>query len=466
MFASTIYQQRRRMLASRLGSGIVLFPGNEDSPMNYPDNCYHFRQDSSFLYYFGIDFPGITALIDIDENRDILFGDNYTIDDIVWMGPQPTMEERAARVGVEDVRPAGRIASYLAQALQHHRQIHFVLPYQASVRLKLAGWLDCHPSDLENRVSMPLTMAIIAQREIKSAEEIAEIEKGVDISVDMHIAAMQTARPGICEAEVAASVYQIALAAGGDISFPIIATKNGQTLHNHYHGHLLKDGDLFLLDAGAETPTHYCGDLSSTFPVGPRFSDRQKMMYEISLQSHYTAIEHLAEGVTYRDVHFAVCRKIADNMKALGLLKGNTDDIVAAGAHALFLPHGLGHQMGLDVHDMENLGEVYVGYEQGENKSTQFGLKSLRFAKKLRQGHVFTVEPGLYFIPELMDLWKQRHINDDFINWKEVEKWRDFGGIRNEENYTISSEGPRRLGHKIKPKTVEEVEAVTAQCRG
>lgn len=466
MFAASTYQQRRQTLARRLGGGLVLFPGNEESPMNYPDNCYRFRQDSSFLYYFGIDFPGITALMDIDENREILFGDNYTIDDIVWMGPQPTMEERAAAVGVAQVLPTGEIASCIAKALQQHRQIHFVQPYHHAVQIKLAEWLGCRPGELESKVSLPLTKAIIAQREIKSAEEIAEIEKGVDISVDMHIAAMQTARPGVYEAEVAAKVYEIALAADGDISFPIIASKNGQTLHNHYHGNLLKAGDLFLLDAGAETPSHYCGDLSSTFPVSSRFTDRQKMMYEISLQSHFTAIEHLAEGVAYRDVHFAVCRKIADNMKALGLLRGATDDIVAAGAHALFLPHGLGHQMGLDVHDMENLGEVYVGYDEGECKSTQFGLKSLRFAKKLRPGHVFTVEPGLYFIPELMDLWQQRHINDEFINWKEVGKWRDFGGIRNEENYTVTADGPRRLGHKQKPKTVEEVEAITAKRLG
>ncbi|MBO7182838.1 MAG: M24 family metallopeptidase, partial [Bacteroidales bacterium] len=260
----------------------------------------------------------------------------------------------------------------------------------------------------------------------------------------------------------AARVEAIALAANGYISFPVIASKNGQTLHNHYHGNILKKGDLFLLDAGAEIESHYCGDLSSTFPVGQVFTERQKLIYEISLQSHYTAIEQLREGITYREVHFAVCRKLAENMKALGLLKGNVDDIVAAGAHALFLPHGLGHQMGLDVHDMENLGEVWVGYD-GQAKSTQFGLKSLRFAKALKAGHVFTVEPGIYFIPELIDLWRERHVHDDFIVWNEVEKWRDFGGIRNEENYCITAQGPRRLGTKVKPKTVSEVEAIIAK---
>ena len=459
MFSADTYRQRRQILSERLGSGIVLFLGNEESPMNYPDNCFPFRQDSNFLYYFGIDFPGIAALIDIDNDRCVLFGDDYSIDDIVWMGPQPKMSDRAAAVGVENVESSASLKTFIDKALQSNRQIHFTLPYHHAVKIRLAALLDCPLGALAEKESVELIKAIVSQREIKSEEELAEIEKAVDVSVDMHVAAMQTARPGMMEAQVAARVEEIALAANGYISFPVIASKNGQTLHNHYHGNILKKGDLFLLDAGAELESRYCGDLSSTFPVGQGFTDRQKLIYEMSLQSHYTAIEHLREGITYKEVHFAVCRKLADNMKSLGLLKGNVDDIVAAGAHALFLPHGLGHQMGLDVHDMENLGEVWVGYD-GEPKSTQFGLKSLRFAKALKQGHVFTVEPGIYFIPELIDLWRERHIHDDFIVWNEVEKWRDFGGIRNEENYTITAQGPKRLGTKVKPKTVAEVESI------
>lgn len=459
MFSAETYRQRRSRLAQSLGSGCVLFMGNEDSPMNYPDNCYRFRQDSNFLYYFGIDFPGIAALIDIDRGESVLFGDDYSIDDIVWMGPQPKMADRAAEAGIDKVENASSLASYISKALQSKQPLHFCNPYHFAVKIHLAELLGCSVANLKEKESVALIKAIVAQREIKSAEELAEIEQAVDISVDMHVAAMQTARPGMRESVVAARVEEIALAANGYISFPVIASKNGQTLHNHYHGNILQKGDLFLLDAGAEIESHYCGDLSSTFPVGQKFSEQQKLIYDMSLQSHYTAIDHLREGITYREVHFAVCRKLAENMKQLGLLKGNVDDIVAAGAHALFLPHGLGHQMGLDVHDMENLGEVYVGYD-GEAKSTQFGLKSLRFAKALKQGHVFTVEPGIYFIPELIDLWRERHIHDDFIVWNEVEKWRNFGGIRNEENYCITAQGPKRLGNKVKPKTIAEVEAL------
>ncbi len=459
MFTADTYRQRRQRLAQQLGSGLVLFLGNEDSPMNYPDNCFPFRQDSNFLYFFGIDFPGLAALMDIEANCCLLFGDDYSIDDIVWMGPQPKLAERAAAVGVEEVAASKELASYITKALAQKRQIHFTLPYHHAVKIRMAELLGCPVSQLAEKESVNLIKAIVAQREIKSDEELAEIEKAVDISVDMHVAAMQTARPGILEAQVSARVEEIALAANGYISFPVIATRNGQTLHNHYHGNVLKKGDLFLLDAGAEIESHYCGDLSSTFPVGQPFSSRQRIIYEMSLESHMTAIENLREGITYKEVHFAVCRKLAENMKALGLLKGSVDDILAQGVHALFLPHGLGHQMGLDVHDMENLGEVYVGYD-GQPKSTQFGLKSLRFAKALRPGHVFTVEPGIYFIPELIDLWREHHIHDDFIVWSEVEKWRDFGGIRNEENYAITAQGPKCLGHKTKPKTIEEVEAL------
>ena len=311
MFAADTYRQRRQTLAQKLGSGIVLFLGNEDSPMNYADNCFRFRQDSNFLYYFGIDFPGIAALMDIDQNTCLLFGDDYSIDDIVWMGPQPKMAERAAAVGVEKVEASTCLADYIAKALQSKRQIHFTLPYHHAVKIRLAALLDCPIAALAEKESVELIKAIVAQREIKSEEELAEIEKAVDISVDMHVAAMQTARPGMMEAEVAARVEAIALAANGYISFPVIASKNGQTLHNHYHGNILKKGDLFLLDAGAEIESHYCGDLSSTFPVGQAFTERQKLIYEISLQSHYTAIEQLREGITYREVHFAVCRKLA-----------------------------------------------------------------------------------------------------------------------------------------------------------
>lgn len=458
MFSTSTYIQRRRELAAKVGSGIVLLLGNDESPMNYADNAYHFRQDSTFLYYFGIDFPGLAALINIDSGQEILFGDDYTIDDIVWMGPQPTMVERASEAGISKVLPSAALSGLLTQAMQRSVPIHFLPPYRPEHLLKLQALLRLHTDTILPKVSVELIRAVVSQREIKSGEELAEIDRAVDLTVDMHVAAMRMARPGMTEAQVAARVYEIARAANSEVSFPIIATINGQTLHNHYHGNVLKSGDLFLLDAGAELPSRYAGDLSSTFPVDPVFTPQQKLIYEMSLEAHQAAIDALAPGVAFREVHLAACRSITDNMKSLGMLKGATEEIIAAGAHALFLPCGTGHMMGLDVHDMENLGEVWVGYD-GEPKSTQFGLKSLRFAKALRPGHVFTIEPGIYFIPELIDKWRAEKQHQEFINWDEVNKFRAFGGIRNEEDYCMTAEGPRRLGTKVKPKTVAEIES-------
>ena len=459
MFNKETYIQRRKILADKIGSGLILLLGNDESPMNYSDNGYHFRQDSTFLYYFGIDFPALAAVIDVDNDRQIVFGDDYTIDDIVWMGPQPTIAERANEVGIHQALATAELATMMHEALKQGREVHYLPPYRSENKLKLQHLLFLHPDHIAQKSSLKLIRAVVSQREIKSAEEIVEIEKGVDLSVDMHVAGIQMVRPGMTEAQVAARVYEIAHAANGEISFPIIATINGQTLHNHYHGNVLKSGDLFLLDAGGEVESRYCGDLSSTFPVDTTFTAQQKLIYEMSLQAHQAAIDALALNVPYRNVHLAACRSITENMKSIGLLKGNTDDIITSGAHALFMPCGTGHMMGLDVHDMENLGEVWVGYD-GEPKSTQFGLKSLRLAKPLKPGHVFTIEPGIYFIPELMDKWQGEGKFPEFVNWAEVQKFRNFGGIRNEEDYMMTETGPRRLGTKVKPKTVEEVEAV------
>lgn len=458
MFSSNTYIQRRKTLAEKIGSGLILLLGNDESPMNYADNCYHFRQDSTFLYYFGINFPGLSALINVDSGQEIIFGNDYTIDHIVWMGPQPTIAERAKKCGINNVLPTSELTKIITEAQKRGMEIHFLPPYRAEHKIELQNLLGLQPNDAASQSSLKLIRAVVSQREIKSAEEIAEIERAVDLTVDMHVAAMQMVRPGLTEAQVAAHVYEIAHSANCEISFPIIATINGQTLHNHYHGNILKSGDLFLLDAGAELESGYAGDLSSTFPVDTKFTSQQKLIYEMSLEAHYAAIKALELNVPFRNAHLAACRSITENMKSLGLLKGNTDDIITNGVHALFLPCGTGHMMGLDVHDMENLGEVWVGYD-GEPKSTQFGLKSLRFAKPLKPGHVFTIEPGIYFIPELMDKWQSEGKFNDFVNWSEVQKFRNFGGIRNEEDYIMTENGAKRLGTKIKPKTVEEVEA-------
>ena len=459
MFEAEIYIQRRKVLCEKIGSGIILFWGNDESPMNYPDNTFHFRQHSSFLYYFGIDIPSIAAILDIENQREIIFGDDFTIDDIVWRGAQPTIAQRASLSGVYESQPTVKLYTILKEAQASRRTIHFLPPYRPENKIKLLRFLNIRPDVVNINASSELVKAVISQREIKSSEEIFEIEKAIDLSVDMHVAGMQLARPGMTEAQIAARVYEIAHAANGEISFPIIATINGQTLHNHYHGNVLKSGDLFLLDAGGEVESHYCGDLSSTFPVDTTFTAQQKLIYEMSLEAHQAAIDALALNAPFRNAHLAACRSITENMKSIGLLKGNTDDIITSGAHALFLPCGTGHMMGLDVHDMENLGEVWVGYD-GEPKSTQFGLKSLRFAKPLKPGHVFTIEPGIYFIPELMDKWQGENKFTEFVNWTEVQKFRNFGGIRNEEDYMMTENGARRLGSKVKPKTVEEVEMI------
>jgi Xaa-Pro aminopeptidase len=458
MFQTEVYIQRRKTLCDKIGSGLILFWGNDETPMNYADNTYHFRQHSTFLYYFGIDIPSLAAIIDVDNQRQIIFGDDFTIDDIVWRGPQPTVAELAMKCGIEETQPTVKLYTILREAQASRKLIHFLPPYRPENKIKLLRLLNIRPDEVNINASSELVKAVISQREIKSPEEIIEIEKAVDISVDMHVAAIKMARPGMTEAQIAARIYETALAQNCQIAFPIIATINGQTLHNHSHHNFLKEGDLFLVDAGAESELHYAGDLSSTFPVSKTFTPIQKIIYQASLKAHEAAVKRIAPKVRFIDVHLAACRSLATSMKELGLMKGDIDEAVAAGAHALFFPCGTGHMMGLDVHDMEDLGEVWVGYD-GEAKSTQFGLKSLRLAKELRPGHVFTIEPGIYFIPELIDLWKSEDRFGQFLNWNEIEKFRNFGGIRNEENFLVTETGYKKLG-KDKPKTIEEIEAL------
>jgi len=464
MFHKRTYIERRKRLAQQVKSGIILLLGNEESPMNYADNTFHFRQDSSFLYFFGLDYAGLAGLIDIDNNKEIIVGDELTIDDIVWMGTQPTLTEKSRMVGVEQTAPTARLGAILEDASHQGRKIHFLPPYRPENKIKLLDLLGIPPAECASEASVELIRAVVAQRAVKSEEEVRELDKAVSISTDMHVAAMKIARPGMMEAEIAAEVQRIAEAADGHVSFPVILTVNGQTLHNHYHGNILKSGDLVLCDAGAETTMRYAGDLSSTFPVDARFTEKQKEIYNICLGVHENAVAALKPGVTFKDVHLTACKTIAQGMKDIGLMKGNVDDAVAEGAHAMFFPCGTGHMMGLDVHDMEDLGEVYVGYD-GKPKSTQFGLKSLRLARVLQPGFVVTIEPGIYFIPQLIDRWKAENKFSDFINYDKLESYRDFSGLRNEEDFLITETGYRLLG-KPKPKTVEEVETIRRQSIG
>jgi len=460
MFSSKTYMERRKRLRDQISSGLILFLGNDESPMNYLDNPFPFRQDSSFLYFFGLSYPGLAGVIDVEEGREIILGTELTVEDIVWMGTQPSLAEKCARAGIEETLPIAEIKSLLTAARLKKRPIHFLPPYRCEHIMKLSDWLEMPPEQVEKSASIELIMAVVDQRNKKTPEEIEEIEKAVNISADMHLTAMKIAKPGVTEAQIAAAVHEVALAAGGQISFPIIATVNGQILHNHHHDNVLQSGQMFLLDAGAETAMGYAGDLSSTIPVNKHFTQRQKEIYQICLNAHQAAIAALKPGVPFKDVHLLACRIIAEGLKEMGFMKGDVEEAVSAGAHALFFPCGTGHMMGLDVHDMENLGEKYVGY-CGKEKSTQFGLKSLRLARKLEPGFVITIEPGIYFIPELIDMWKAEGKFTQFINYDKVETYKDFGGLRNEEDFLITEDGYRLLGKPI-PKHIEDVEAMKA----
>lgn len=460
MFSKETYITRRKKLSESVSDGIILLPGNEESPMNYADNTYHFRQDSSFLYYFGIDRASLAGIIDADSGESMLFGDDYDIDMIVWTGVVPGIRSLGEQVGVTNVKALNSLQTVVAEALSLNRKVHFLNPYRADIQVRIADLIQSPYHSIPEKTSPELTRAIVAQREIKSSEEIAELDKAVDISVDMHLAGMRHARPGMRESELAAKVAEVAYAANGNPSFPIIATINGQTLHNHYHGNIIKKGDLFLLDAGAETEMHYAGDLSSTFPVDTTFTPLQKEIYQLCLDAHLSAVSMLKPGTAFKDVHLTACRTIFEGLKGFDLTGGDTEEAVEAGAHALFFPCGTGHMMGLDVHDMENLGEQWVGYD-GVPKSTQFGLKSLRLGKKLKPGFVLTIEPGIYFIPDLIDLWKSEKRHSKFLNYKEIVKFRDFSGLRNEEDFLITEQGARRLGKSL-PLTIEGVEAERA----
>lgn len=458
MFSDRTYRDRRSQLIQTLRAagerGLLLFLGNAESPCNYADNTYPFRQDSTFLYFFGIDHADFAALVDLDEGTTTVFADDLGIDAIVWMGPQPSVAELASRGGVDRTAAASALAEALVQARTLGRRIHTLPPYRTDNLQRLQELLDRRSVP---EASVPFIRAVVEQRAVKSAEELAEIEAAVDLSVDMHLAAMRMVRPGMRESDVAAKVTELALASGAGLSFPVIATIHGETLHNHFHGNTLKSGDVFLLDCGAESRMHYAGDLSSTFPVDPTFTSRQRDIYTVVLNAHLAAVAKAGPGVPMREVHRTACRAIAEGMKGLGLMKGDLDAAVEAGAHALFFPCGTGHMMGLDVHDMEDLGEVYVGYE-GQPKSTQFGLKSLRLARPLQPGFVFTVEPGVYFIPELVRRWKAEGRFTDYVNYDAVEGWLGTGGMRIEEDLTITETGARILG-KGRPRTIGEVEA-------
>jgi Xaa-Pro aminopeptidase len=460
MFDAQTYASRReallRGLASRgIREGSVLLLGSRESPMNYPDNCYPFRQDSSFLYFIGIGSPGLAASIDVGTGEARLYGDDATMDDIVWTGPQPAVAELAARSGISVAKSRAALVSDLAGT-----KLLYLPPYRADARAEIAELAGLPYAAVNGGASLELVKAAIELREIKSPAEVAELERAVAVTVDMHKAALATARAGMLESDVYGRVAEVALASGGGLSFPVIATTKGATLHAHGHERRLASGGLFLLDAGAETASGYAGDLSTTFPVAPAFDKRQAAIYELVLRMQEKAIGKLAPGVAYRDVHFAAAREGVVGLAEFGLMSGDPDEAVESGAYAFFFPCGVGHMLGLDVHDMEDYGEIHVGYE-GAERSKLFGWKSLRLAKRLKGGMTFTVEPGIYFIPELYAQWKAEKRYANFINYSEVASWLDFGGVRNEEDWLVTDSGARRLGPDF-DKSIEAIERARA----
>ncbi len=459
MFSADTYKARRKELKTKVDSGLILIPGNHYSPMNYKDNVYHFRQDSNFLYYFGWDKAHLAGVIDCDSGDETLFGDDLSMDDIVWTGPQPSMDDMSYRVGVRNIKPYKELQTVINEAIAVNRTVHFLAPYRPERSIALGKWLGIPMSEVKNRVSEALIHSIITQRSYKSAEEVIEIEKAVNVTRAMHVKSMQTTRPGIKESHLAGVVTGIAIASGGHLSFPPIISINGQTLHNHHHGNTLQSGRLLLGDFGAETSMHYAGDITRTYPVDPKFTERQKEIYQIVLDSQMAALKAMKPGRSFKDMHLLSAKTIVEGLSALGILKGDPEELVEEGVHALFFPHGLGHMMGLDVHDMEDLGEDFVGYDNKIKRSTQFGLRSLRLGRKLEEGFVVTVEPGIYFIPELIDRWKEDDMFPEFINYEKLETYKDFGGIRIEDDTLITADGNRILGTPI-PKTIDEIEAI------
>jgi len=458
MFDKQVYTERRNRLRLTMGSGLILIPGNNESPLNYTDNTYHFRQDSTFLYLFGLDIPGLFGVIDANSGNDILFGNDNSIEDIIWSGVKPSVKELAASVGVANTAPFKELFVKVSKGTL----VHFLPQYRADIKLLLEELLGIPTPNLAKNISVDLIHALVGMRSVKDQFEIAEIEVACESGYKMHVAAMKMAKPGVMEQQIAGTIEGIALAFGGGTSFPTILTQNGQTLHNHNHSFVLEKGRLMIVDAGAESNGHYASDFTRTVPVGGKFSQKQLDIYNIVLKANNTATTLIKPGETYLSIHLKIAEVIATELKELGLMKGDVNEAVASGAHALFFPHGLGHMMGLDVHDMENYGQIHVGYDDEVHPIDQFGTAYLRLGRRLQKGFVITNEPGLYFIPALIEKWYNEKINHAFINFDQVRKYLDFGGIRLEDDILVTETGARILGKRI-PINPEEVGSLQLQ---
>ena len=458
LFSKSTYVERRNELKKLVGSGLIVLFGNNDSPANYPSNTYKFRQDSSFLYYFGLHRNGLVGVIDVDNDREYLVGDEIDIEDIVWYGSVTSVAEMAEMTGVARTAAMRELPAIVESAKAQGEEVHFLPPYRFDNQIQIMDLLGIHPSQQKAAASLKLIAAVVKMRTIKTEEEIAELERAAEIGYEMHTTAMRLCRPGITEQYIGGMVDGIANAYGCMVSFQTIATQHGEVMHGNPSTAKLEAGRLMLVDAGAETNENYCSDNTRTTPVSGVFTQKQKDIYNIVVECHDHVLEVAKPGVKWWDVHFAVCRIITERLQQLGLMKGDVEESLKAGAHAMFLPHGLGHSMGMDVHDMEGLGQVYVGFDKEVRPSTQFGTNALRFGRRLQKGFVVTDEPGIYFIPALIDDWKKNGTNAQFLNFDKIDEYRDFGGIRIEDDVLITDEGCRFIGSKRIPYHVEDVE--------
>lgn len=458
LFSKSTYVERRNELKKLVGSGLIVLFGNNDSPANYPSNTYKFRQDSSFLYYFGLHRNGLVGVIDVDNDREYLVGDEIDIEDIVWYGSVTSVAEMAEMTDVARTAAMRELPAIVESAKAQGEEVLFLPPYRFDNQIQIMDLLGIHPSQQKAAASLKLIAAVVKMRTTKTEEEIAELERAAEIGYEMHTTAMRLCRPGITEQYIGGMVDGIANAYGCMVSFQTIATQHGEVMHGNPSPAKLEAGRLMLVDAGAETNENYCSDNTRTTPVSGVFTQKQKDIYNIVVECHDHVLEVAKPGVKWWDVHFAVCRIITERLQQLGLMKGDVEESLKAGAHAMFLPHGLGHSMGMDVHDMEGLGQVYVGFDKEVRPSTQFGTNALRFGRRLQKGFVVTDEPGIYFIPALIDDWKKNGTNAQFLNFDKIDEYRDFGGIRIEDDVLITDEGCRFIGSKRIPYHVEDVE--------
>jgi len=458
MFSKDIYVARRNELKQRVGSGLIILFGNNDASTNYPANTYRFRQDSSFIYYYGQKRDGLVGVIDVDDNNEYLIGDDIDIDDIIWMGYTPSVADLAAEVGIPNSAPMSELKKMVDSAKAKGQQIHFLPQYRQDIMIQLSDLLGIHPLTTKENASVTLIKAIIDMRAVKKPEEIIELKDAANIGYLMHTTAMKECRPGVTEKYVAGIIEGIAMSYGEKYSFQSILSMHGEIQHGYPSTRPMEAGRLMLCDAGAENMEHYCSDNTRVTPISGKFTNQQRGIYQAVEAAHDWVIENTKPNVLWYDMHMGACKVLTEHFVQLGLMKGNVDDAVAAGAHALFMPHGLGHMMGLDVHDMEGLGQNYVGFDDEIQPSTQFGTNCLRCGRRVQPGWVMTDEPGTYFIPHLIDLWKGQGMHKDFINYDEVEKYREFGGVRLEDDIIITETGCEVIGDKIIPYHIDEVE--------